>query len=614
MSDKDDPSAPHFFSKQKSEIDDILSDIDHDLSNDDLDMDIEPPPPLSASKPFRSSLNKGFAGGLKMGSSLGGVSSGGSRKSLLLLGGLVSLLALGGTGAYLFLGDGLLGGGSEIRKPLAPLAPLDPALSPNANGQPSLTPPDAVGAADAVVPPVDPNNPNAPVLNAGVPPVPTSDGAIPPVPQAAPQISTGTAALDPHAVPLTPAAAVAPVGVDVAAPTPVATAPAQTTSTPPATGTVALDAKVTPDAKSPEVSKVDGAKDVTNAAPPLPTDKLNPAPADKSSGTSASSDTSKAGTGASVVAPDVASTDAGKTPSDKVAATDSTAATLAGKTADASSVDKTVSAKSESKTVTKSSQKTAPIKYFDSPSGKILDDIQPPSIDVSRDPGESIIIVQKPLGADRYESDIINSGDGSVSIQRSAASNELSQKAVAADRALRLGRYDAALDFYQDILAQNSNDVTALLGRAIALQKLNRLDEAAAGYRAVLRRDPSNISAATNLAGIQTKQSPEAALKNLERVYADTPDDPSVKGQIGVTLAETGNLESAYQAFVKATQSDPHNPQHFFNLAVTAERLGKKNEAISAYEKCLEVDAIYGTGRGINRDVIYDRLAKLRGQ
>jgi protein O-GlcNAc transferase len=179
---------------------------------------------------------------------------------------------------------------------------------------------------------------------------------------------------------------------------------------------------------------------------------------------------------------------------------------------------------------------------------------------------------------------------------------------------MRLGRHDVALDFYNKMLAVNANDISALLGRAIAWQRMGQLDAAENAYRDVLRRDKNNVTAATNLASIQSQQSPERAIKNLSKVYQDNPNDSSIKGQLGVSMAQSGDVEQAYKSFLSATQNDPKNPQHFFNLAVTSERLGKRSEAISAYEKCLEVDAIYGTGRGINRDVIYDRLTKLRGQ
>jgi Flp pilus assembly protein TadD len=214
--------------------------------------------------------------------------------------------------------------------------------------------------------------------------------------------------------------------------------------------------------------------------------------------------------------------------------------------------------KSESKTeiATRAAKKAGPIKYFDAPAGEILNDIQPPSIDVSRNPGESIIIVQKPVGYDNS----YRAGDETIKIERSGATDIISDKAISADRAMRLGRYDIALNFYNDMLDQNPNDINALLGRAISWQRMGQNNSAENAYRDVLRRDPSNVTAATNLASIQSKESPQRAIENLSKVYQDNPNDQSIKGQMGVSMAQSGDLDDAYQSFLSATQNDPKKP------------------------------------------------------
>ena len=45
---------------------------------------------------------------------------------------------------------------------------------------------------------------------------------------------------------------------------------------------------------------------------------------------------------------------------------------------------------------------------------------------------------------------------------------------------------------------------------------------------------------------------------------------------------------------------------------MVADRKGAKADAIKYYEQALEIDAIYGASRTLNREAIYDRLAKLR--
>ncbi len=91
------------------------------------------------------------------------------------------------------------------------------------------------------------------------------------------------------------------------------------------------------------------------------------------------------------------------------------------------------------------------------------------------------------------------------------------------------------------------------------------------------------------------------------------PENVGIVAQIGVAYADSGNLQDAYKYLSMASGLAPNDPQHYYNMAVVAEKAGELKRAVSLYEKALEVDAVHGTGRGISRDKIYDRLARLRG-
>ena len=85
-----------------------------------------------------------------------------------------------------------------------------------------------------------------------------------------------------------------------------------------------------------------------------------------------------------------------------------------------------------------------------------------------------------------------------------------------------------------------------------------------------------------------------------------------VAAQLGVTYADQGDYEQAFRYLGIASSIEPDNAQHLFNIAITADRVGKRKEAIKYYEKALEADAVYGSGRTIPRETIYDRLSVLR--
>lgn len=181
-----------------------------------------------------------------------------------------------------------------------------------------------------------------------------------------------------------------------------------------------------------------------------------------------------------------------------------------------------------------------------------------------------------------------------------------------ARRALKLGRYESALEFFNRLVQKNPRDPRILMGRAIALQKLGQQDSAIQAYEKLLEVEEGNPEALTNMMGLIKGKYPEAALRRLTRLHKDHPEKPRVTAQLGLTHAQLGNYEQALKYLGMAASQERNNPQHYFNMAVIADRKGEIDEAIKFYEKALETDAIYGSGRSISREKIYDRLSTLR--
>ncbi len=180
-----------------------------------------------------------------------------------------------------------------------------------------------------------------------------------------------------------------------------------------------------------------------------------------------------------------------------------------------------------------------------------------------------------------------------------------------AQRALKLGRYEAALGFYEKLYRKNQRDPRILMGRAVSLQKTGRVAEALKAYEETLDLYPANSEALANFLGLMNVQYPEKALEKLNRLYRSQPNNPAVAAQLGISYGNLGDYEQAKRYLKIATSLEPNNALHFYNLAIISERAGDKRGAIAAYEKSLEVDAVYG-GRAISRETIYDRLSVLR--
>lgn len=245
--------------------------------------------------------------------------------------------------------------------------------------------------------------------------------------------------------------------------------------------------------------------------------------------------------------------------------------------------------------------------YFDSPSGKIIKEIPAPSMNAKKGGNQSIIVVNKkaPKPEPQY-----SKPSGKVTIETTS----LTAQMVSANRALKLGRYDAAKEMYDDLYKLNPRDAQILSGRAILLQKMGFADQAIAAYEELLTLYPDNTDATVNLAGLIRKQYPAVALSKLLDLHMKVPNNAAVTAQLGVAYADSGNYSDALRYLTDASTIEPRNALHFFNMAVISEKASKPAQAISYYEKALELDAIYGDGQNtISREKIYDRLAQIRG-
>lgn len=244
-------------------------------------------------------------------------------------------------------------------------------------------------------------------------------------------------------------------------------------------------------------------------------------------------------------------------------------------------------------------------KYFDSPGGKILKDIPAPSMNPNKGKNESIIVVGKqPKKSHGYGQ------TGRVSIQTTDNDSQV----VAASRAVLLQRYDAAKEMYDELYKLNPRDGRVLMGRAVVFQKMGQTEQAISAYEEVLQYHPDNAEAVVNLAGLIRKEYPAVALNKLLDLRQQYPDNAVVAAQLGVTYADAKNYQDAFRYLSMAASMEPENPQHFYNMAVVAEKAGDPQKAIQNYEKALEADAISGAaGKKISRERIYDRLTRLRG-
>ena len=206
----------------------------------------------------------------------------------------------------------------------------------------------------------------------------------------------------------------------------------------------------------------------------------------------------------------------------------------------------------------------------------------------------------------------LNPGSRLVITTKSAGANSHAARLTAAERAIKLGRYESALGIYDQFLAAHKRDPNALLGRAIALQKLGRNDEAINAYDKLLDVKPRNLEAQVNLQGLMAQRYPAVALRNLQELYQQHPENVGIIAQLSVVEAQLGNYNDAIRYLGMAASMEPQNATHLFNMAVIADRAGEREQAIRYYEEALETDTLYSSGKAIPRESVFQRLADLR--
>lgn len=176
--------------------------------------------------------------------------------------------------------------------------------------------------------------------------------------------------------------------------------------------------------------------------------------------------------------------------------------------------------------------------------------------------------------------------DGMVSVSREAP--RARDDAERAYDMLLHGQYEGAIDLYNSVLKTSPDYVAALLGKAIALHKLRRPQEARQLYQRVLAIDPENREALTNMTAIVAAQTPAAALHELRELQKTYPGFSPIPAQIAEIEAQAGNVGEAISSFNRAIQLSPDNGLYRLNLAIVQDRAGMAREAAASYQAALD--------------------------
>jgi tetratricopeptide (TPR) repeat protein len=156
---------------------------------------------------------------------------------------------------------------------------------------------------------------------------------------------------------------------------------------------------------------------------------------------------------------------------------------------------------------------------------------------------------------------------------------------------IELNHTDTALAVYGKALQQYAEDPDLLYGRSLALEKLNRVNEAETDLRGILKDNPDDARALNALGymlTVHTDRLPEAR-QLVARALEIEPDDAAIMDSMGWVQFKLGNKEDARGLLQKAYDRFP-DPEVAAHLGEVLWALGDRAGAHAVWDKGLAAD------------------------
>ncbi len=182
---------------------------------------------------------------------------------------------------------------------------------------------------------------------------------------------------------------------------------------------------------------------------------------------------------------------------------------------------------------------------------------------------------------------------------------------MTARTALSRGRAVAALELFNELYAKRPHDKHVLMGRAVALQQTGQVAEAVAAYEEVLKYDPKNLEALTNMLGVFKNEDMRSAAQKLQQLREAYPYNADVAAQLGMVYGSSGDYQNALKYLDIADALKPGMPEVLYNRAVAFDRMGNVQQASDLYRELISMDEAGALGQNFPIGAVKKRLATL---
>ena len=187
-------------------------------------------------------------------------------------------------------------------------------------------------------------------------------------------------------------------------------------------------------------------------------------------------------------------------------------------------------------------------------------------------------------------------GNGKLSLQKQLATSwdDVNQPAPAAFYYQEVARKDNKLESWLN--AGNRFNEAYKLTQDTSAQPVFTLN-AVEAFQNALKLNPSSLEAKTGLgtAYVNGGATPMQGIALLLEVVKQEPDNRQANLNLGLFSMKSGQFEKAVQRFTTVVKQKPEFEPYFY-LGESYKQLGRKNEAIAAYQKCKELmpDPVFG--------------------
>lgn len=164
--------------------------------------------------------------------------------------------------------------------------------------------------------------------------------------------------------------------------------------------------------------------------------------------------------------------------------------------------------------------------------------------------------------------------------------------------------FDKATAQYQQFEKDFPHDLRGPVGLQTVKMAEGKSAEAISGMKGIVDQQPNDLQLRYQLAAFQSqggaelaqkdpgraKQLLEDAANNYKEILKTTTNSPDIWLRLGILQRELEQNDAALASFQQASSADPHNSAPVLNEAMLLEYLGKRKDALTAYNKVLGID------------------------